>query len=193
MACYRCFRVKETTINHRIHHLTMDSPVGRMIVVTENDALTRLEFSGRPHARGIPEEASVGSLLLNEVKRQLETYFSGALSAFDLPLLLQGTPFQQRVWQALLDIPFGATSSYSCLAAQIDRPAAVRAVGAANGLNPISIIVPCHRLIGANGHLTGYAGGQAAKRWLLRHEGHRVEGDRVGRSDEGVEGWEDGG
>jgi methylated-DNA-[protein]-cysteine S-methyltransferase len=171
----------------------MDSPVGRMIVVAENDAMTRLEFSGRPHARGIPEESSVGSLLLNEVKRQLETYFSGALSAFNLPLQLQGTPFQQRVWQALFDIPFGATSSYSCLAAQIGRPAAVRAVGAANGLNPISIIVPCHRLIGANGHLTGYAGGLVAKRWLLRHEGHKVEGDRVGRSDEGVDGWEDGG
>ena len=180
-------------MNHRIHHLTMDSPVGRMIVVAENDAMTRLEFSGRPHALGIPEEASVGSLLLTEVKRQLEAYFSGALSAFDLPLRLQGTPFQQRVWQALLDIPFGATSSYSCLAAQIDQSAAVRAVGAANGLNPISVIVPCHRLIGANGHLIGYAGGLAAKRWLLRHEGHRVEVDRVGRSDEGVEGWEDGG
>ena len=137
MACYRCFRVKETTINHRIHHLTMDSPVGRMIVVAENNALTRLEFSGRPHARGIPEEASVGSLLLNEVKRQLETYFSGALSAFDLPLRLQGTPFQQRVWQALLDIPFGATSSYSCLAAQIDR--ACRCPGCRGGQRPKSV------------------------------------------------------
>ena len=101
---------------------------------------------------------------------------------FDVPFRLQGTPFQQSVWHALSAIPFGEISSYSRLARQIGRPKSCRAVGAANGQNPISIIIPCHRVIGENRAMTGYAGGLDTKRWLIQHEGHRVEGDRV-------EGW----
>jgi methylated-DNA-[protein]-cysteine S-methyltransferase len=166
-------------MTYRMHHLTIDSPVGRILLIAEEEVLTRLEFVGRPHARGIPEDASVGSAFLDEVHRQIEAYFSGSCHTFNVPLRLKGTPFQKSVWQALLEIPFGAVSSYGRLAAQIGRPTAIRAVGAANGLNPISIIGPCHRIIGENGHLTGYAGGLEAKQWLLQHEGHRVESGLV--------------
>jgi methylated-DNA-[protein]-cysteine S-methyltransferase len=105
-----------------------------------------------------------------DVKQQLTAYFAGALTDFTLPLVLQGTPFQQQVWAALQTIPYGATMSYSEVAAQIGQPNASRAVGMANGRNPISIIVPCHRVIGANGRLTGYGGGLERKQWLLNHE-----------------------
>lgn len=101
---------------------------------------------------------------------QLQAYFAGKRKEFDLPLNQQGTDFQQQVWQALLTIPFGQVASYADMAQAINNPKAVRAVGAANGKNPISIIVPCHRVIGANGTLTGYAGGLDRKQWLLQHE-----------------------
>lgn len=102
--------------------------------------------------------------------RQLDEYFAGERREFDLPLAPRGTGFQERVWRALLAIPFGVTRSYGELARTIGRPSASRAVGAANGKNPIAIIVPCHRVIGANGTLTGYGGGLPIKRWLLEHE-----------------------
>src|SRR5262249_7022034 len=97
-------------------------------------------------------------------------FFAGELRTFDLPLGMHGTPFQKQVWQGLLTIPYGTTMSYAQLAARIGRPGASRAVGAANGKNPIGIIVPCHRVIGANGTLTGYGGGLDRKQWLLTHE-----------------------
>jgi methylated-DNA-[protein]-cysteine S-methyltransferase len=103
--------------------------------------------------------------------RQLEEYFAGSRREFDLTLHLEGTPFQRRVWAALREIPYGATLSYGELARRIDKPKASRAVGLANGRNPISILVPCHRVIGTNGSLTGYGGGLDRKRWLLAHEG----------------------
>ena len=156
------------------YYLNIDSPVGRILLVAQRDTLIRLEFTDRPHAQGIPASATAGSPFLEEVHRQISAYFAGTLHRFDIPLRLQGTPFQQRVWQALSEIPFGSVSTYSHLANQIGRPTAVRAVGAANGQNPISIVVPCHRLIGKDGHLTGYAGGLEAKRWLLRHERHGI-------------------
>lgn len=111
--------------------------------------------------------------MLAEARRQLSEYFAGQRQAFSVELDFQGTAFQSRVWQALLTIPFGETRSYKQIAVQIGSPAAVRAVGAANGRNPISIIAPCHRVIGASGKLTGFAGGLAAKDFLLRLEGRR--------------------
>ena len=104
------------------------------------------------------------------VREQLRAFFAGELRTFDLPLRMAGTPFQRQVWEGLLGIPFGATVSYAELAARIGRPGASRAVGAANGRNPIAIIVPCHRVIAADGTLTGYGGGLDRKEWLLRHE-----------------------
>jgi methylated-DNA-[protein]-cysteine S-methyltransferase len=108
--------------------------------------------------------------ILVETERQLEQYFAGKRSVFDLELDFVGTPFQAEVWQTLLTIPYGQTRSYGQIAAQIGRPKAVRAVGAANGRNPISIIAPCHRVVGASGDLTGFAGGLAAKQQLLALE-----------------------
>lgn len=108
--------------------------------------------------------------VLVETARQLAAYFAGERQVFDLPLAPEGTAFQQMVWTALTKIPFGETRTYGQQAALIRRPSASRAVGAANGKNPIGIIVPCHRVIGTNGTLTGYAGGLAMKQWLLEHE-----------------------
>ena len=111
--------------------------------------------------------------LLDEVQRQLDAYFAGGLRSFDLPLELDGTPFQRQVWQQLLSVGYGQIASYQAIAHAIDNPKAVRAVGAANGRNPVAIIVPCHRIIGSGGRpkLTGYGGGLWRKEWLLRHEG----------------------
>ena len=112
------------------------------------------------------------------VHEQLDAYFAGELDSFDLPLTLHGTPFQMRVWDELARIPFGETISYSELARRLGDPKLVRAVGTANGRNPISIVIPCHRVIGADGSLVGYGGGLDRKRWLLEHEavasGHRL-------------------
>jgi methylated-DNA-[protein]-cysteine S-methyltransferase len=112
--------------------------------------------------------------VLRQVEYQLTAYFAGELRDFDLPLAPVGTPFQERVWQALRDIPYGATTSYSALANRIGAPGAARAVGLANGRNPIAIIIPCHRVIGAGGTLVGYGGGLNRKRWLLDLEAGRV-------------------
>jgi methylated-DNA-[protein]-cysteine S-methyltransferase len=121
-----------------------------------------------------PPEARVArdgtARVLDQAAEQLAEYFAGERTEFDVPLAAVGTPFQQRVWRMLEKIPFGETWSYGQLAARIGRPSASRAVGAANGKNPIGIIVPCHRVIGANGSLTGYAGGMPMKKWLLAHE-----------------------
>ena len=121
---------------------------------------------------GAPTEdpATPGAPASEEAVRQLREYFAGHRSDFDLPLSPSGTPFQLAVWRALRAIPSGETTSYGAIAEAIGRPTAVRAVGAANGRNPISIIVPCHRVIGANGTLTGYGGGLPRKAWLLNHE-----------------------
>ena len=107
---------------------------------------------------------------------ELGEYFDGNRKAFDVPLDPQGTEFQQQVWQALLEIPYGQMASYAEVASAINKPKAVRAVGAANGRNPISILVPCHRVIGSNGSLTGYAGGLPRKQWLLQLEGQQMFG-----------------
>lgn len=161
-----------------LHGFRMASFVGDILVAVDDDgALAHLEFDGgRSSAR---LAATLGAVstdpppVATEVARQLAEYFDGTRHIFDLPLAPTGTPFQLAVWRALGDIPFGRTESYGQLAARIGKPAAVRAVGRANGQNPISIVVPCHRVIGADGSLTGYGGGMERKQALLDHEGAR--------------------
>jgi len=141
-----------------------ECPVGPLALVSDGVRLTGVHFPGwgpPEHSRRAPEG------VLDSARRQLDAYFSGRSTTFDLPLGLAGTPFQISVWSALLDIPYGETRSYSQLAAAVGKPAATRAVGAANGRNRIAIVVPCHRVIGANGSLTGFGGGLERKRFLL--------------------------
>ncbi|MXZ19535.1 MAG: methylated-DNA--[protein]-cysteine S-methyltransferase [Caldilineaceae bacterium SB0665_bin_25] len=165
--------------------MNYDSPIGPIEVHGTDKAVSGVEFAGEQAEEG--EEASgeggrpsgLSSLqagahpLLEEVRRQLDAYFAGDLRCFDLPLDPEGTPFQRQVWQQLLSVGYGQTASYQDIAVAIDNPKAVRAVGAANGRNPVAIIVPCHRIIGSGGRakLTGYGGGLWRKEWLLRHEG----------------------
>ncbi|MEM7203879.1 MAG: methylated-DNA--[protein]-cysteine S-methyltransferase [Planctomycetota bacterium] len=158
----------------------IDAPFGRFgVAVDVAGALVRATFGrGRSDAAILGQLAAGGSLQLDAERTstpvaQLREYFAGARHTFDLTLDLRGTPFRCSVWHALLEIPFGATQSYGALAAQIGRPQAARAVGQANHHNPIPIVVPCHRVLGASGALTGFGGGLDAKRWLLRHEGVR--------------------
>ena len=146
---------------------TMDSPLGVLRLYARGDQLTGVHFPDDDAAPSAPRHTTA---TLAAAATQLAEYFADDRHTFALPLAPEGTNFQRRVWDALLAIPFGETRSYGAVAAAIGRPAASRAVGAANGRNPISIIVPCHRVIGANGTLTGYGGGMAAKRWLLEHE-----------------------
>jgi methylated-DNA-[protein]-cysteine S-methyltransferase len=150
---------------------TLASPVGPLLLAADRDgALTHLWFelpggSPPPWAGARPDPAPFAA-----VRAQLEEYFAGGREAFDLPLAPRGTPFQLAAWEALRGIPYGERRTYAAQAAAIGRPRAVRAVGAANGRNPISIVVPCHRVVGAAGALTGYGGGLERKSWLLRHE-----------------------
>ena len=165
-----------------IFYTRTPSPLGPLLLVGTADALTSLWL---PSDRGRldPEPEWVQSPRpFKEIVRQLDAYFAGQLRRFDLSLAPAGTAFQQRVWGALCDIPYGETVSYGTLARRIERPAAVRAVGAANGQNPIAIVIPCHRVIGSDGRLVGYGGGLPAKSALLDLE-RRVAGkaDRPGR------------
>jgi methylated-DNA-[protein]-cysteine S-methyltransferase len=154
----------------RLRQAIVSSPVGPLrLVVDGAGALTHLLFASEEEVARAPSEPS-GASGLGEVERQLRAYFAGEREDFDVPLRPAGTPFQLAVWEALRAIPYAETRSYAQQAAAIGRPRAVRAVGAANGRNPISIIVPCHRVVGADGGLTGYGGGIAQKRWLLDHE-----------------------
>jgi methylated-DNA-[protein]-cysteine S-methyltransferase len=153
-----------------IRELSMESPVGRLRLLAAGGALVGVHFPGRgggpPAEPPGPEDRPV----LERARAQLEEYFAGRREEFDLPLAPRGTPFQRAVWAALLAIPFGETRSYGEIARAVGKPAAPRAVGAANGQNPIAIVVPCHRVIGSDGSLTGYGGGMQRKRWLLAHE-----------------------
>ena len=143
---------------------TLDTPVGPVWVAVDDDGAVTVVNFGEPDVPAAPSEASEAAA------RQLGEYFAGERTDFDLTLAASGTPFQHKVWAALSEIPFGVTWSYGELAAHIGQPTASRAVGLANGRNPIAIVVPCHRVIGASGTLTGYAGGIERKRWLLDHE-----------------------
>jgi methylated-DNA-[protein]-cysteine S-methyltransferase len=142
---------------------SLETPIGPLRLSAEGDRLSRVEFAASADARS-------SEPVLLQAEAQLRAYFAGALRRFDLPLAPRGTAFQLSVWDALLEIPYGATTSYSELAAAIGRPSACRAVGAANGRNPLAVIVPCHRVIGAAGALTGYGGGLERKRMLLALE-----------------------
>jgi methylated-DNA-[protein]-cysteine S-methyltransferase len=150
-------------------HTTLDSPVGELLLVQRDDALTGLYYPNYgPVERGSREPQA-----FKAVVEQLDRYFAGQLQAFEIPLAPVGTPFQRQVWDALMTIGYGQTVSYRYIAELVGKPAATRAVGAANGRNPISIIVPCHRVIGADGTLTGYGGGLQNKQRLLELEGRR--------------------
>lgn len=145
--------------------------LGQTIVAANEHGLTGLWFVDQRHFAGIqadwvPEE----TLVLKQAKQQVLAYFAGDLQQFDLPLAPQGTAFQERVWQALQQIDYGTTCSYGDIAQQLNQPNAVRAVGAAVGKNPLSIIIPCHRVLGSQKQLTGYAGGLERKKWLLNLE-----------------------
>jgi len=153
------------------------SPLGRLELETDGRAIVAVRLPGQAD-RDIPSVASAwggrsgyaAARILSDAAAQLTAYFAGELREFALPLRLDGTPFQTRVWQALLEIPYGVTLSYSGLAARVGRPGAAQATGRAVGQNPVAILVPCHRVVGGDGGLTGYAGGLAAKRLLLSLE-----------------------
>ncbi|MFO0675246.1 MAG: methylated-DNA--[protein]-cysteine S-methyltransferase [Polyangiaceae bacterium] len=157
----------------RLVERTVPSPVGPLRLVASDEALVAILFED--HAK---KNAHVGTSyavhdrhpVIDAVVLQLRAYFGGTRERFDVPLAPEGTPFQNAVWSALVGVPFGETLSYSDLAGRVGRRAAVRAVGAANGRNPLSIVVPCHRIVGKDGTLTGYAGGVDRKAWLLAHE-----------------------
>jgi methylated-DNA-[protein]-cysteine S-methyltransferase len=148
----------------------MPSPIGRLLLCGDDRRLTALYTPPASEDPGLVRDRSRSDAAFAPIRAQLEEYFAGERVAFDVPLDLEGTPFRRTVWSALREIPYGATVSYGELARQLGVPNASRAVGAANGSNPISIIVPCHRVIGSGGDLTGYAGGLERKRFLLRHE-----------------------
>lgn len=155
---------------------TIDSPIGPLLLTSDGRSLTRLLMSGEPDPGWSIEPCAV----LDRAEQQLKEYFAGERTDFDLPLAPAGTPFQRSVWAALREIPYGRTWSYAQLATRVGNPRASRAVGLANGRNPISVIVPCHRVIGANGKLVGYGGGLDRKKVLLdleRRTGHDQESD----------------
>lgn len=151
---------------------TLASPVGELRLVAGDRGLVAILWEKDDPAR-VPLGPTVdraNHAILGETRRQLDEYFAGRRTMFDLPLDFRGTDFQKRVWSQLLAIPFGETRSYGEIAQALGQPTASRAVGAANGRNPISIVAPCHRVVGSTGKLTGFAGGLAAKQWLLELE-----------------------
>jgi AraC family transcriptional regulator of adaptative response/methylated-DNA-[protein]-cysteine methyltransferase len=166
----------------------VETPVGPVVVVASEAGVRSLEFGATATVGGLVERVAarwrtgivVGrNFMVDGAARELGEYFSGARSAFEVPVDLGGTEFQRRVWGALVRIPVGETRSYAEIAREVGSPGAVRAVGRTNGMNPVAIIVPCHRVIGADGSLTGFGGGLWRKRWLLEHEA-RMTGRVVG-------------
>jgi methylated-DNA-[protein]-cysteine S-methyltransferase len=149
----------------------METPLGRLYILANEEGLLAVDWNPAITEKAI--EASTP--ILQQAVRQLDEYFARQRQTFDLPICFSGTDFQNKTWQALLTIPYGETRSYADQANLIGHPKAVRAVGRTNGLNPIGIIVPCHRIIGKNGSLTGYAGGLDKKRWLLNHENQQLD------------------
>ena len=148
-----------------LHTAYYNSPIGMIQLVQENNLLTVAQFLDETIS--LPPDSTK---LLNEVLHQLNEYFSGIRTEFNLPLHAKGTNFQQKVWEKLVEIPFGKTITYLQLAKRLNNVKCIRAAASANGKNPLAVIIPCHRVIGANGKLTGYAGGQHRKQWLLEHE-----------------------
>jgi methylated-DNA-[protein]-cysteine S-methyltransferase len=144
--------------------VNLDSPIGPLRVCAVAGAVTAVEFVASTGKAQQPDAVAV------EAARQLAEYFDGRRRKFDLPLAPQGTVFQQAVWQQMLAVPHGSVTTYGLIAAAIGRPRAARAVGLASGCNPITLLIPCHRVIGSNGRLTGYGSGLWRKEWLLKHE-----------------------
>lgn len=163
---------------------TLDTPIGTLVLAADAEGLRHIEFPSNRHpvdrAGWIPGAEGAAAEILAITARQLREYFDGTRRDFDLPLAPRGTEFQIQVWQTLATIPFGATWSYGALARAIGKPDAMRAVGAANGRNPLPIVLPCHRVIGADGSLTGFGGGLPIKEALLRLEGALPAASRSG-------------
>jgi len=145
---------------------SIDSPIGPLIAARDGEVIIQISFA----PSSARDEWERNDDRFDDLRRALDEYFAGRRTTFDLPLDPRGTDFQRSVWRALVEIPFGETTTYGVLARRIGKPDAVRAVGAANGANPLPIVVPCHRVIGSNGSLTGFGGGLPVKRWLLDHE-----------------------
>ncbi len=155
-----------------IRYRHIDSPVGPLLLAADDAGLRLVEFHAPRHPMARPQEWQEGdNAVLAATRAQLGEYFAGSRRSFDLPLAPQGTEFQRAVWWTLAEIPYGETISYAQLATRIDKPSATRAVGAANGRNPLPIVLPCHRVIGADGSLTGFGGGLPTKQFLLALEG----------------------
>lgn len=146
---------------------TLNTPLGELVATGDDEALYRLDFVDM-HEPNDVAQGKTKSII--SIEKELKDYFAGKLKAFKTPLVLRGTPFQKQVWQALIDIPYGQTISYLQLAKAVGRDKAYRACGTANGANPLCIIIPCHRVINANGELGGYSSGLERKKWLLKHE-----------------------
>jgi methylated-DNA-[protein]-cysteine S-methyltransferase len=158
-----------------MHYIETQTPLGLVILATQSDALSGVWFNGQQHFAGIADNwCNAETALLREAEQQLQAYLQGRLTQFNLPLAPQGTSFHQAVWQALQQLAYGETCAYGELAVAMGKPQAVRAVAAAIGKNPLSIIIPCHRVIGSQGQLTGYAGGLDRKQWLLDLEQAKV-------------------
>ncbi len=162
-----------------LSYTTVDSPIGELLLTGDGHALTGLHMSGGRFAPVASDDWERDDHGFDDVRAQLAAYFAGELTEFDVPLAAAGTVFQRSVWRALEEIPYGRTWSYGQLAARVGNVRACRAVGLANGRNPIAIIVPCHRVIGASGTLTGYGGGLERKRQLLDLETGVVSGARA--------------
>ena len=157
-----------------VFYTTIESPVGPLLLAGDERGLRRVSFENGKRTTPVQPDWKLDKEPFSEVIRQLQAYFRGELKAFDLPLAMEGTEFQLRVWNALRAIPYGETISYARLAERIGNPKAVRAVGLANGSNPIPIIVPCHRVIGSDGSLTGFGGGLSTKKMLLELENKQL-------------------
>ena len=163
----------------KFYYASMDSPVGKLVMASDGDAIVSIHI--KLNGENIQDLTSNSAGLhlpacLESCKIQLGEYFQGSREQFDLPLSTKGTPFQKRVWAEIQSIPFGQTISYLELARKLGDPKVIRASGTANGKNPIAIIIPCHRVIGSNGDLVGYAGGLSNKKWLLSHESEYAGG-----------------
>jgi len=175
--------VEDTGISMRLEYDEFESPIGRLLFTSDGEAICTLGFAGLEERTFPPLERRFGQVELRKesdplkLKKSLRDYFDGNLTVLDrIPVRGGGSPFQETVWRALREIPAGETRSYGQLAAQLKMPQAARAVGRANAVNPVAIIVPCHRVIGASSSLTGYGGGLDRKQWLLRHEGALRQG-----------------
>jgi len=159
---------------NRTYYSWFESPVGVLLLAGSEAGLKLVSFSARTRTKSVDADWHQDSAVFTDVVDQLKSYFAGERKAFDLPLVLEGTTFQKRVWTALQNIPYGETVSYKVLAERVGSPKAVRAVGAANGANPIPIIIPCHRVIGNDGSLTGFGGGLPLKKRLLELESRQM-------------------